>query len=80
MCTAVSFDASLDCERTFFKDLFPKIVKKRGFLNLCRPSKDFLSSYAHNRDELGVVTPTGLPGEADESIVGVDSWSSQGTL
>ena len=35
ICTAVSCDASFDCERIFLMDLLPEIVKK-CFLDLCR--------------------------------------------
>ena len=70
MSTAVSFDASLDCERFFLMYLLRRIVKKQVSLTFADPSIKFLSGCINNKSELGFVIPTGLSGEAVERISG----------
>ena len=70
MCTARSFDASLDCEKILLSDSLQKVVETLVSLTLVDSSKNFLSGCTNNKSELSFVTPTGLPGEAVESISG----------
>ena len=83
MCTAVSFDAGFDCERTFFDGFIAENCQKIGFLHLCRLFQKIFSDCTNNKSELGFVTPTGLLRNSQEffrvrSVV--DSSSGQGTL
>ena len=41
MCTVVSFDASVDCERTFLMEFLPKVVRKEVSLTFSDLSKTF---------------------------------------
>ena len=70
MCTAVSFDASSDCGRTFFMDILPKNVSNYLHVRFVDSCKEFLSCCRDNKRELGFVMPTGVPGVADLSILG----------
>ena len=74
MCTAVIFDASFDCERTFVMDLLPKVVKKSVSLTFVDSSKKISSDCTNNQSELVFGMSCGLPREAVESISGY-AWS-----
>ena len=63
-CTAVmKFDASFDCEWIYVMCLLPKVVTKEVLLRFIHPFKDFFS-VAQTKKPLGLVTRTGLSGEA----------------
>ena len=68
MCTEVSFDSSMDCERTFLMDLFPKNVK--NWFQHLPTSEFFLFDFTNNQTELGFMMLAGLRGEAVESFSG----------
>ena len=72
MCTTVGFDANFYSERTPVMNLLPEIVKKKKQTcsRLADSSRAFLSRFTNNKCQLSFVMPTGLPGEAIESIAG----------
>ena len=66
MCTAESFD----CERFFFMDILPKIVKKEVSLTFVDPFENFSFGSTNKRTALGKVMPDSLLGQAIKIFAG----------